>query len=54
MISLVQAPDETVYGYAMHCIEMHQKVLIASQKADGISDITFDKDLVVKLFLRTL
>ena len=43
-------PEESEYGYAMKCIEVRQKVLLASCK----SDIKYDKGLVMKLFYRTL
>ena len=54
MTSLVQSTDESVYAYVMRTIEIRQKVLLASQKASGKGEIGFDKDLVMKLFLRTL
>ena len=54
MTSLVQSTDESVYAYVMRTIETRQKVLLASQKASGKGEIGFDKDLVMKLFLRTL
>ena len=52
--SLVQSTDESIYAYVMRTIEIRQKVLLASQKASGKGEIGFDKDLVMKLFLRTL
>ena len=54
MTSLVQSTDESIYAYVMRTIEIRQKVLLASQKASGKGEISFDKDLVMKLFLRTL
>ena len=54
MTSLVQSTDESIYAYVMRTIEIRQKVLLASQKASGKGEIGFDKDLVMKLFLRTL
>ena len=54
MTSLVQLTDESIYAYVMRTIEIRQKVLLASQKASGKGEIGFDKDLVMKLFLRTL
>lgn len=50
LTSLAQHPDETPYLFVMRCIEIRQKLLLASQK----SDIVYDKHLVSKLFLRTL
>ena len=38
----------------MRTIEIRQKVLLASQKASEKVEIGFDKDLIMKLFLRTL
>ena len=54
MTSLVQSTDESVYAYVTRTIEIRRKVLLASQKASRKSEIGFDKDLVMKLFLRTL
>ena len=54
MTSLVRSTDESIYAYVMRTIEIRQKVLLASQKASGKGEIGFDKDLVMKLFLRTL
>ena len=54
MTCLVQPTDESVYAHVMRTIEIRQKVLLASQKANGKGEIGFDKDLVIKLFLRTL
>ena len=54
MTCLVQPTDESVYAHVMRTIEIRQKVLLASQKANGKGEIGFDKDLVMKLFLRTL
>lgn len=50
LTSLVQLSDETCYSFIMRCIELRNKVLIASEK----SEIPYDKPLVNKLFLRTL
>ena len=38
----------------MRTIEIRQKVLLASQKASEKVEIGFDKDLIMKLFLRSL
>ena len=55
MTSLLQSTDESVYAYVMRTIEIRrQKVLLGSQKASGKGEIGFDKDLVMKLFLRTI
>ena len=54
MTSLIRSTDESVYAYVMRTIEIRQKVLLASQKASGKGAIGFAKDLVMKLFLRTL
>ena len=53
MMSLVQSTDESVYAYVLKTMKIRQKVLLASQKACGKDQIGFDKDLVMKLFLRT-
>ena len=50
MTSLVQLTDESVYAYVMRTIEIRQKILLASQKASGKGEISFDKDLIMKLF----
>ena len=48
--SLVQLPEESPYLFVMRCIEVRQKLLIASLK----SDIPYDEKLVMKLFNRTI
>ena len=50
LTSMVQLPEESEYQYVMRCIEIRQKVIRASNK----SDIKYDKELVRKLFYRTL
>ena len=50
LTSLVQLSEETPYSFVMRCIEVRQKLLIASTK----SDIPYDTKLVSKLFQRTL
>ena len=50
LTSMVQLPEESEYQYVMRCIEIRQKVILASNK----SDIKYDKELVRKLFYRTL
>ena len=47
---MIQLPEESEYSYVMKCIEVRQRVLLASSK----SDIKYDKGLVMKLFYRTL
>ena len=47
---MVQLLEEPEYQYVMRCTEIRQKVILASNK----SDIKFDKELVRKLFHRTL
>ena len=39
LTSMVQSPEESSYSFVLRCIELRQKVLIASTK----SDIKFDK-----------
>ena len=48
--SMIQLLEESEYSHVMKCIEVRQKVLLASSK----SDIKYDKGLVMKLFYRTL
>ena len=50
LTSMILLPEESEYSYVMKCIEVRQKVLLASSK----SDIKYDKGLVMKLFYRTL
>ena len=45
---MVQFREESEYQYVMRCIEIGQKVILASNK----SDIKYDKELVRKLFHR--
>ena len=47
---MVQLLEESEYQYVMRCIEISQKVILAFKK----SDIRYDKELVRKLFYRTL
>ena len=46
---MIQLPGESEYSYVMKCIEVRQKLLLAS----GKSDIKYNKGLVMKLFYRT-
>ena len=48
--SMVRLPEESEYQYVMRCVEIRQKVILTSNK----SDIKYDKELVRKLFYRTL
>ena len=50
LTSMIQLPEGSEYGYVMKCIEVRQKVLLASSN----SDIKYDKGLVMKLFNQTL
>ena len=47
---IAQSPEESSYSFVLRCIELRQKILIASTK----SDIKFDKPLLDKVFCRTL
>ena len=47
LISMVQIPEKSEYQYVIRCIEIRQKVILASNK----SDIKYDKELVRKIFL---
>ena len=48
--SMVRLQEESEYQYVMSCVEIRQKVILTSNK----SDIKYDKELVRKLFYRTL
>ena len=48
--SMIQLPGESEYSYVMKCIELRQKVQLASSK----SDIKYDMALVMKLFYQIL
>ena len=48
--SMVRLPEESEYQHVMRCVEIRQKVILTSNK----SDIKYDKELVRKLFYRTL
>ena len=50
LTSMVQFPSKSSYVFVMRCIEMRQKLIMSSDKAD----IKYDRALVQKLFLRTL
>ena len=52
LTSMIQLPEESEYNYVMRCIEVRQKVILASSKS--VSEIKYDKGLVMKLFYRTL
>ena len=51
LTSMAQLSDETAYHFVIRCLEMRQKVIVASKQSD---DITYDPNLVQQLFLRTL
>ena len=46
----MESPEESEYQYVMRCIEIRQKVMLASNN----SDIKYDKELARKLFYYTL
>ena len=48
--SMVRLPEESEYQHVMRCVEIRQNVILTSNK----SDIKYDKELVRKLFYRTL
>ena len=47
---MVKLPGESEYQYVMRCIEIRQKVILASNK----SDMKYDKELVRTFFYRAL
>ena len=47
---MVKLPGESEYQHVMRCIEIRQKVILASNK----SDMKYDKELVRKFFYRAL
>ena len=47
---MTQLPEESAYSFVMPCIETRQKVILAFIK----SDIKYDKNLVSKLFYKSL
>ena len=49
LTSMVQFPRESSYAFVMKCIEMRQKLIMSSDKAD----ITYDRARIQKLLLRT-
>ena len=51
LTSMTQLSEESVYQFVIRCLEMRQKVIVASKQAD---DIMYDPNLVQQLFLRTL
>ena len=50
LTSMVEFPSKSSYVFVMRCIEMRQKLIMSSDKAD----IKYYRALVQKLFLRTL
>ena len=51
LTSMAQISDETAYHFVICCLEMRQKVIVASKQSD---DITYNPNLVQQIFLRTL
>ena len=51
LTSMSQLSEESTYQFIIRCLEMRQKVIIASKQSD---EITYDPKLVQQLFLRTL
>ena len=51
LTSMARLSDEMAYHFVICCLEMRQKVIVASKQSD---DITYDPNLVQQLFLRTL
>ena len=49
--SLVQATDESAYAFLIRCIEVRQKLLLASGKAGGVR---YDKAFIQQIFYRTV
>ena len=50
LTSLTQSPEESCYSFLVRCIELRQKIQLASTK----SDIKLDKSLLGKVFCHTL
>ena len=50
LTSLTQLSEVTVYSFEMRCIELRQKIVLASLK----SDLKFNKALILKLFFKAL
>ena len=50
LTSMTQLPEESAYSFVMRCIKKRQKVILATMK----SDIKYDKNLVCKLFYKTV
>ena len=48
---MCQLSEESTYQFVIRCLEMRQKVIIASEQSD---EITYNPNLVQHLFLRTL
>ena len=49
LTSAVKFPSKSSYAFVMKCIEMRQKLIMSSDKAD----IKYERALIQKLFLRT-
>ena len=48
---LVQSPDESAYNFIIRCIELRQKLILASGKSGGV---TYDKSFIHQIFYRTV
>ena len=46
-----QLSEESTYQFVIRCLEIIQKVIIASKQSDKV---TYDSNLLQQLFLRTL
>ena len=51
LTSMAQLSDETACHFVIHCLEIRQKVIVASKQSDNI---TSDPNLAQRLFLRTV
>ena len=47
--SMLQSPEESVYTFVMFCLEVRQKILLASK-----CDLSYSPGFINKLFLRTI
>ena len=51
MTNMLQFPKESVYTFVMWCVEVHQKILLVSEKS---CDLSYSPGFINKLFLRTI
>ena len=51
LTNATQTPNETPVEYVLRCIELREKLMLSSK---SMGEIEYDRDLVFKLFLRTL